>query len=74
MCRSHMQTLAELLPSLDYAPQALPSGAVVYPDSGWRNERQRAQLWQLRDYQVSSVSGGSIWLLPRDVEGREVRS
>lgn len=74
MCKSHMRTLAELLPSLDYAAQALPSGAVVYPDAGWRNERQRAQLWQLRDYQVSSVSGGAIWLLPRDGGLDEVRS
>lgn len=59
-------TLAEILPGLDYAPRVTASGAVVYPDQGWRTERQRAQLWQLRDYQVASVSGGAIWLLPRE--------
>ena len=37
--------------------------AVVVPDAGWRTERQRAQLWLLADWRVSSVSGGSIWLL-----------
>jgi hypothetical protein len=25
----------------------------------------RSQLWDLDDYRVSSVSGGTIWLMPR---------
>lgn len=28
-------------------------------------ETARAALWQLADYRVSSVSGGSIWLTPK---------
>jgi hypothetical protein len=26
----------------------------------------RTRLWDLRDYRVSSVSGGVIWLVPRE--------
>jgi len=33
------------------------------------NDRQRrslrAQLWNLSDYRVTSVTGGSIWLMPK---------
>lgn len=59
-------TLAELLPSLAYCAREYPSGAVSYPDAGWRSEAQRALLWQLKDYRVSSVSGGTVWLCPVD--------
>lgn len=64
----HLQhTLADVLPTLNYCAREFPSGAVSYPDAGWRSERERAMLWQLKDYRVSSVSGGTIWLCP--VEG-----
>lgn len=37
----------------------------TYPDAGWRCEAERALLWQLEDWRVSSVAGGVIWLTRR---------
>jgi hypothetical protein len=41
-----------------------PKGAYVRPDSS-DIEHGRTWLWALSDYLVSSVTGGSIWLVPR---------
>lgn len=41
-----------------------PGGAYVVPDFT-AIEKFRAALWNLSDYVVSSVTGGSIWLVPR---------
>lgn len=37
--------------------------SVVVPDI--LKHELRIQLWQLEDYRVTSVTGGSIWLMPR---------
>jgi hypothetical protein len=59
-------TLAEWLQDCPYIARPHgQGGAMVLPDSGV-SERKRAQLSTLSDYRVSSVTGGSIWLIPRD--------
>jgi hypothetical protein len=40
------------------------TGAYVVPDCD-AIRQIRTYLWNLSDYRVSSVTGGSIWLIPR---------
>jgi hypothetical protein len=40
-------------------------GNAVWVVDDRRIEHARTQLWDLTDYVVSSVSGGSVWLVPR---------
>ncbi len=57
-------TLAEWLRLWPYAARTFPP-AIVVPDS-WPDDRAlRAMAYSLTDYRVSSVSGGSIWFVPR---------
>lgn len=42
-------------------------GAYVVPDVR-AIEHARTLLWNLSDYVVTSVQGGSIWLMPRLVQ------
>jgi len=44
-----------------YAPFYGKNGNVAIPDFGMSN-KHRTQLWELSDYRVAYVSGGSIWL------------
>ncbi len=41
--------------------------AVVIPDSQ-AIAHSRTWLWDLADYRVTSATGGSIWLMPKDGE------
>ncbi len=41
------------------------TGAKWVADYYGEPEEYRADLWRLEDYVVSSVLGGSIWLVPR---------
>lgn len=45
-------------------PSGPASGAYVVPDTD-AIRQVRTSLWSLEDYRVSSVSGGTIWLIPR---------
>jgi hypothetical protein len=59
-------TLAEWAKGWPYVVRPLKDGdtAVFTPDSA-HDEAYRAKAWHLSDYRVSSVSGGSIWFIPR---------
>ena len=57
-------TLNEWKQKWDYVVTTHSSGAMVLPDDlvcGARSE-----LWHLSDYVVSSVTGGSVWLIKRE--------
>jgi hypothetical protein len=41
-------------------------GSVAIPETG-RTEEKRAQLWNLTDYRVVGVVGGSIWMLEKPI-------
>ena len=56
-------TLAEWAKTSKYAVRRHPSGAWWYPDT---DPLGSSGLWKLDDYVVSSVTGGSIWLVPRE--------
>jgi hypothetical protein len=56
-------TLAEWAERSKYAPRKHASGAYHVPQV--EPEDSQRLLWHLTDYLVSSVTGGSIWLVPR---------
>jgi hypothetical protein len=43
------------------------SGGYWLKDNGESMTNERWELWHLDDYAVSSVTGGSIWLVQREV-------
>lgn len=59
--------LSEWAEGWPYRLQMHVSGACSVPDSleSRADESYRAKAWRLEDYLVSSVSGGSIWFIPR---------
>jgi hypothetical protein len=56
-------TLAEFAPRWPYTIVRHSSGAMVTPDA---DTPDRWRLWLLSDYVVSSVTGGSVWLIRRN--------
>ena len=57
-------TLADWARTARYRPQHLSSGAACVSDCG-EAEDHRRKLWRLADYRVTSVTGGTIWLMSR---------
>jgi hypothetical protein len=55
--------LTEWLERSTVAPHYHLGGAVSVPDV-ITNQPIRRWLWQLDDYRVSSIIGGSVWLVP----------
>lgn len=43
-----------------------PSGAVSLPDYSWLTNTWRWELHHLKDYVVSSITAGTIWLVERE--------
>lgn len=59
-------TLAEWAQGWPHTVQQHPNGGMWTPDT-YDNGHYRFLAWQLLDYRVSSVTGGSIWFTPRPV-------
>lgn len=58
------QTLAEWAESSPVAPQTHANGA-IWIALGPLSEPKYWSLWMLSDYRVTSVTGGSVWLVAR---------
>jgi hypothetical protein len=58
------QTLAQWSEFSPSTPQQHPGGA-LWVAIGPLTEPKYWSLWMLSDYRVSSVSGGSVWLVKR---------
>lgn len=56
-------TLAGWAEQSKYAPKHWKNGVYTVPQV--EPEDSQRLLWRLSDYLVSSVTGGSIWLIPR---------
>lgn len=63
-------TLAEFADSYEFFPcrGVVGDDCVAFPDSS--DSELRRGFWSLADYAVSSVTGGSVWLVKR---GSKVR-
>lgn len=58
-------TLAEWAEKWPYLVREHPSGAMHTPDTTIATT-VRSLAWQLTDYRVSSVAGGTIWFTKRE--------
>jgi hypothetical protein len=61
-------TLAEWEHMTKFHPTLHSSGAYTLPDSPHINSTWRWELHHLKDYVVSSITAGTIWLVQRDLE------
>ncbi len=70
-------TLQEWSIRFDRVINSGKNGAFWLPDSfsfvEIQETKARNELWNLSDYIVSSVSGGTIWLIPHNEISRAVR-
>jgi hypothetical protein len=58
-------TLAEWAEGWPYTVSESKSEGLKWVPDSIIDESYRAKAWQLKDYRVSSVSGGSIWFVKR---------
>lgn len=65
LCKQQ-QTLQEWSVGQPYIIREHASGAYWIPDS--TRLINRVGLWNLSDYRVTSVTGGSIWLMRKDYQ------